>query len=145
MNFRRPVNAEEATIPLRTVVVIMVMIGSAALAAGGVLWSARGQWDDTQRDIRDLKNAVVGFNQTVIDRSKARDKQIADLGERIDNLATQQNSAHDETMQKIAEVDTKASQALSAAASAAAQATAAAQSMARFKCQIFPKNCEPKS
>lgn len=146
----RQVNAEEAVIPLRTVVVLIAVVLSVSAGAVGLAWSAKGQWDDTQRDIRDLKNQVIVFNQTVIDKGKARDEQLKAIGNqfgdvngRIDtlrkivtDLATAQDGAHDETMKKIASVE-------ATAANAAAQAQAAAQQIARFKCIVKPKDCAP--
>lgn len=162
---RRSVNAEEAVIPLRTFVLILwvaiIAVISGAAVVVGVAWTARGRWDDTQTAISDLKlevektgalltEAVVTFNKTVVDKGKARDDQLKAIGDqfgevngRIDtlqktvtDLADAQDSAHDETMKRIASVE-------STAANAGRQAQAAAESIAHFKCVVRPKDCQP--
>lgn len=158
---RRQVNAEEAVIPVRTVVILIAVVLSVSAGAIGLAWSAKGQWDDTQTAIAKLKEqvektgaavakAVNDFNQTVVDKGKARDTQFQAIGDqfgevngRIDTLqktvtelADAQDSAHDETMKRIASVE-------STAANAARQAQAAAESIAHFKCVVRPKDCQP--
>lgn len=143
MNFRRTINAEEAVLPLRTVVILLGM----ALGATTLLWSARGQWDDTQQAIHDLSKKQTDLQTYIADlivtKGGARDAQVVQINGRIDDLSKQftalaqaQSDAHDETMKKIA-------QASAQAAAAAAQAQSAAEAMAHFKCQLLPKLCIP--
>lgn len=63
-------NLEKAFLPVRTV----VLLGFGLLGVMGLLWSARGQWDDTQTAI---KGTQTTLDKLVTDQTKFQDYMAA--------------------------------------------------------------------
>ena len=120
--YGRPVNAEEAVLPMRTVVIIVL----GCLGVTGLFWTARGQWDDTQQAIQETHKSIdllakeqADFRQYIADlivkKGAERDAQFAkvngiisdlsgsvtDLNAKIAQLKSTQDSSHDDTVAAI--------------------------------------------
>lgn len=125
----RPYNAEEAVLPLRTVVVLIGM----CLAATGLFWTARGQWDETQNSIQTTQASLnllskeqadfrVYMGDLILKKGAERDAQfskvnasmadlgnsltasVADLNTKITALRANQDGSHDETVAAIGQI-----------------------------------------
>jgi outer membrane murein-binding lipoprotein Lpp len=110
----RPFNAEEAVLPVRTVVILIGI----CLGATGLFWSARGQWDETQSAIQTAQASInllskeqVDFRASLADlilkKGAERDAQFGKVNATLTDLGNSLNASVIDLNTKIAGLNDK--------------------------------------
>lgn len=105
------VNLEDGVLPVRTVVLIFFGI----LGMMGLLWSARGQWDDTQSAIKGTQTSIdkLGTEQEkfrsyianlIVEKGNERDNQFKQVNSSISDLGNNLTTSVADLNAKIAQL-----------------------------------------